>query len=104
LLGAGLRDKFPPLRSTEERRTNLPASLPPLVGRESELAAIRELARRPDVRVVTLTGPAARARLDLRRRLRSSSCPNSPMALTRSCCSPFAIPSCCCRRLLRRSP
>lgn len=40
LLGTGLRSEFPPLRSTEERRTNLPAALPPLVGRESELAAI----------------------------------------------------------------
>ena len=36
---------------------NLPAVLSPLIGRESELRAIVELARNPEVRLVTLTGP-----------------------------------------------
>ena len=36
---------------------NLPAEPTPLIGRDAELAALLELARRPAVRLVTLTGP-----------------------------------------------
>jgi predicted ATPase/DNA-binding SARP family transcriptional activator len=35
----------------------IPAPLQPLLGRERELAALSELVRRPDTRLVTLTGP-----------------------------------------------
>jgi predicted ATPase/DNA-binding SARP family transcriptional activator len=39
------------------RRHNLPAQPTPLVGREQEVAAARDLLRHADVRLVTLTGP-----------------------------------------------
>jgi class 3 adenylate cyclase len=48
---------FPPLRTSRERPTNIAPSPTPLVGREAELAALHALARRADVRLITLTGP-----------------------------------------------
>ncbi|HXX72048.1 MAG TPA: tetratricopeptide repeat protein, partial [Candidatus Acidoferrum sp.] len=41
----------------EPRPINIPVQGTALVGREKEVAAARELLRRPDVRVVTVTGP-----------------------------------------------
>ena len=46
---------FPPLKSLE--RTNLPVPATPFLGRDEELAAVAGLLTRPDVRLVTLTGP-----------------------------------------------
>jgi predicted ATPase len=47
--------EFPPLKSLY--RTNLPTPATPFLGREDELAAVTELLTRPDVRLLTLTGP-----------------------------------------------
>jgi predicted ATPase len=54
---AGLSDEFPPLRTLENRPTNLPVQPTPMIGREGELAAVGELLSRADVRLLTLTGP-----------------------------------------------
>jgi predicted ATPase/DNA-binding winged helix-turn-helix (wHTH) protein len=51
---AGLRSEFPPIRTPEAMRTNLPPSLTMFVGRQPALAQVRELLRRS--RMVTLTG------------------------------------------------
>src|SRR5437870_8254610 len=48
-------DDFPPLKSLY--RTNLPIPATPFLGREHELAEVRELLARNDVRLLTLTGP-----------------------------------------------
>jgi predicted ATPase/Tfp pilus assembly protein PilF len=56
LVIAGLPDHFPPLKSLERHPTNLPVQPNPLVGRESELAAVTALLGREDVRLITLTG------------------------------------------------
>jgi predicted ATPase/class 3 adenylate cyclase len=53
----GLDGAFPPLRTLENRPTNLPVQPTPLIGRAQELAAVAELIRRPQVRLVTLHGP-----------------------------------------------
>jgi len=48
--------EFPPLRTLASHPHNLPAQPTPLIGRAHELAAVGGLLRRPEVRLVTLTG------------------------------------------------
>jgi predicted ATPase/class 3 adenylate cyclase len=57
LTGPNLPVEFPPLKSLDPLTNNLPVQLTPLIGRESELAALRELIAAPGVRLLTLTGP-----------------------------------------------
>jgi predicted ATPase/DNA-binding winged helix-turn-helix (wHTH) protein len=55
---AAIRDRFAePVSQREARPPNLPISPTGFVGREREVAAARELLLRPDVRLVTVTGP-----------------------------------------------
>lgn len=53
----GVADVFPPLRTLENRLTNLPVQPTQLIGREREVAELRMLLERDGVRLVTLTGP-----------------------------------------------
>ena len=57
IIGPGLRSEFPPLKTLDVRRNNLPAQPTPLVGRERELDEVLVLLRSPEVRLLTLTGP-----------------------------------------------
>jgi predicted ATPase/class 3 adenylate cyclase len=67
LLAEGLDREFPPLSTLDNRPTNLPPQPTALIGRERELADVVDLLRRPDLRVLTLTGPggAGKTRLAL---------------------------------------
>jgi predicted ATPase/class 3 adenylate cyclase/DNA-binding CsgD family transcriptional regulator len=64
---AGLPADFPPLRTLDTRPNNLPAQPNAFIGREEQVAAVIALLRRPDVRLLTLTGPggAGKTRLGL---------------------------------------
>jgi predicted ATPase/class 3 adenylate cyclase len=53
----GLPSSFAPIRSLDNRPTNLPSALTPFVGRAADKKAIADLLRQPRVRMVTLTGP-----------------------------------------------
>lgn len=52
-----LRADFPPLNTLDQCPNNLPAQPTPLIGREKEVEAVLALLRRPEVRLLTLTGP-----------------------------------------------
>jgi predicted ATPase/class 3 adenylate cyclase len=62
----GLLTKFPPLRTAGRVLSdNLPARALRLIGREDELFAIRDLLRREDVRLLTLTGTGGTGKTSL---------------------------------------
>ena len=48
---------FPPLNTLERSPNNLPVQPTPFLGREHEVAAIRDLLHREEVHLVTLSGP-----------------------------------------------
>jgi predicted ATPase/serine/threonine protein kinase len=56
---AAIRDRFSeiPFKQAETRPTNLPVQRTGFVGREKEIAAVKELLLRQAVRLVTVTGP-----------------------------------------------
>jgi predicted ATPase len=56
---AALRDRFAEkaLRHPESRQSNIPVQRTAFVGREKEIEAAKELLLRPDVRLLTVTGP-----------------------------------------------
>ena len=63
----GLRTDFPPLKTLDNRPTNLPVQPNELIGRERELEQAEALLSRDDCRVLTLTGAggAGKTRLAL---------------------------------------
>jgi transcriptional regulator with XRE-family HTH domain len=70
--------------------TNLPAQLSPLVGRERETAVARQLLARPDVRLLTLTGPGGVGKTRLALRLAGEMADDFPGGVT----LPRQRPSC----------
>jgi predicted ATPase/class 3 adenylate cyclase/Flp pilus assembly protein TadD len=57
LAAPDLPTEFPPLKTLDNRPNNLPAQPTPLIGREKEAYAACDMLRRPDVRLLTFTGP-----------------------------------------------
>jgi predicted ATPase/class 3 adenylate cyclase/DNA-binding CsgD family transcriptional regulator len=57
LVAPALPVAFPPLRTLAALHHNLPISITPLIGRETQVQALRTLLRRNDLRLVTMTGP-----------------------------------------------
>lgn len=54
---SGLATDFPPLKTLDTSPNNLPIQPTPFIGREKEVTTVGQLLRRPDVLLVTLTGP-----------------------------------------------
>jgi predicted ATPase/class 3 adenylate cyclase len=57
LIAPGLPSEFPPLRTLDAYRNNLPLQPTPLVGREKEVSEVCDLLRGEATRLLTLTGP-----------------------------------------------
>jgi predicted ATPase/Tfp pilus assembly protein PilF len=57
LVTPDLPSEFPPLRTLDAYRNNLPLQPTPLVGREKEVSEVRDLLRGEATRLLTLTGP-----------------------------------------------
>jgi len=57
LLAPELPSEFPPLRTLEAYRNNLPLQPTPLIGREKEVSEVCDLLRGEETRLLTLTGP-----------------------------------------------
>jgi class 3 adenylate cyclase len=57
LVSPDLPSEFPPLRTLEAYRNNLPLQPTPLLGREKEVSEVRDLLRHDEKRLLTLTGP-----------------------------------------------
>jgi predicted ATPase/class 3 adenylate cyclase len=57
LLAAGLPCEFPPLRTLDAYRNNLPLQPTPLIGREKEVSEVCDILRQEETRLLTLTGP-----------------------------------------------
>jgi len=57
LSSADLPTDFPPLKTLDMRPNNLPMQPTAFIGREKEVATLCDLLRRPEIRLLTLTGP-----------------------------------------------
>ena len=57
LTAPDLPSEFPPLRTLDAYRNNLPLQPTPLIGREKEVSEVCTLLRHDEIRLLTLTGP-----------------------------------------------
>ena len=73
---AAIRDRLPeaPSRHLAPRLNTLPSQATAFIGREREVAAVKELLLREDVRVVTLTGPGGIGKTRLALQVASEVC------------------------------
>jgi predicted ATPase/class 3 adenylate cyclase len=57
LVSPDVPSEFPPLRTLDAYRNNLPLQPSPLIGREKEVSEVCDLLRHEETRLLTLTGP-----------------------------------------------
>ena len=77
-LPPGVAADFPPLNTPGHRPANLPTHPTPFLGREREVEEISNLLLRPEVRLVTLTGPGGVGKTRLGTRIAAESLESFP--------------------------
>lgn len=76
LVAPDLPADFPLLHTLNNRSNNLPAQVTPFIGREREVEAARQQLQRPEVRLLTLTGPGGTGKTRLGLQLAADSLEN----------------------------
>ena len=103
LVVSGVPAEFPPLRTLDNRPTNLPAQPNAFIGRADELGELEALLARDDVRLVTLTGPGGAGKTRLSLQLAASVIESSTTASSSYRSLRCATPSSSSRRSRRPS-
>ena len=93
----GLPADFPLLKTLDMHQHNLPIQPTPLLGRQEQVVALTGLLCRDDVRLVTLTGAGALARLAWRSKWQLNSLRRSPMVSGLCDCHGWSIQRWWCR-------
>jgi predicted ATPase/Tfp pilus assembly protein PilF len=58
LILADISANFPPLRTLDNRQSNLPAEMTAFIGREAQIVEAHRRLQQPDCRILTITGPS----------------------------------------------
>jgi len=99
---AETKEEFPWQVSATTARSNLPAAVTSLIGREREIKEVHNYLLRDDIRLVTLSGPPGIGKTRLSIEAARTSLPDFPDGIFVIKLAPLMILLCLCRPLCKR--